>query len=180
MFWIMVVPVAHDAGCKWGIPITPTHPMLGTAEHGSGLPLRGEEDEAALHRADTRCRIIGRNGQRFAGRLVAVNSEERILGLISESQLGPYTREIPFDAIDEIQYTAPGRIQGSYVFWGFLVGAAAGALIGQTVDSGKEVGSDSGGAVTGAAIGAGVGILVSGGISFFVPSKRRIRCAAEE
>jgi hypothetical protein len=124
--------------------------------------------------------IIGRNGQRFAGRLVAVNSEERILGLISESQLGPYTREIPFDAIDEIQYTAPGRIQGSYVFWGFLVGAAAGALIGQTVDSGKEVGSDSGGAVTGAAIGAGVGILVSGGISFFVPSKRRIRCAAEE
>ena len=70
--------------------------------------------------------VIGRNGQRFAGHLVAVDAETRILELTSESEFGDYTREIPYDAISEIRYAAAGKVHPMYAFWGLLLGAAAG------------------------------------------------------
>jgi uncharacterized protein YcfJ len=128
----------------------------------------------------TTLQIISRNQQRFAGQLVALDSEQRILQLTTEDALGDYTREIPYDAIREIRYASRGHVQAGYVFWGLLIGAAAGALIGNTVDSGKELEDDSGGAATGAAIGAGFGILVGGGISLFIPSQHKIDCKKPE
>lgn len=129
--------------------------------------------------ANTTMLVIGRNGQRFAGRLVAVDAETRILQLTSENELGDYTREIPYDAIAEIRYAGAGRIQPMYPFWGLLLGAAAGLLIGQTIDSGKEAGDETSGGATGAAIGALAGVAVGAGISLFVPSQRKIDCLAK-
>jgi hypothetical protein len=120
--------------------------------------------------------VVGHNGQRFAGHLVAVDAETRILQLTSESELGDYTREIPYDAIREIRYAAAGKVHPTYAFWGLLIGAAAGFLIGQSIDSAKEAADETSGGAMGAAFGAGGGVVIGSGISLFIPSQHKIKC----
>ena len=121
-------------------------------------------------------RIYGTDGRSFGGRLIAVNSEDRILQLTNEVQSAMDSREIPFDIIRDIRYRGKGKVQGSYVFWGALLGAAAGFVIGNAIDPAKESSSGSGGGVTGAIVGMAAGGLGGAGISLFTVSDQKIEC----
>ena len=136
-------------------------------------------DEVARIKSNTRIRLIGVNAISYTGRLMSFDPETRILELTSNHEDGPYIRDIPLDLVDQIQYRGKGKIQGAFVFWGLLLGAATGALIG-TVTNSQEGAIENDTAVTGAAIGGLAGMAIGAIVSTQVPVEKTILCRKKE
>jgi len=136
-------------------------------------------DQVAGLKPNIRIRLIGINSIAYTGRLVFFDPETRILELASNHEDGPYTRDIPLELVEQIQYQGKGKIQGAYVFWGVLLGAATGALIG-TLTSAEEGALDNDSAVVGATIGAFAGAGIGAIVSTQIPVEKTILCQKKE